>query len=299
MVDDKLVRAFLEVAEEGSFRKAAEKLHYSPMALIKQVNALEKKLGARLFERASSKTTLTDAGEILYADLTRISGEIKKAFDRCGERTDDNRKTVIRFGINLISAPFQVTRLFRQFPCLGELFDVRFFLANQEDVGAELEQVYDFLIWPGRAAGIPGLGFYPLATKAPCLFVPSENVQGEKTEIAHLLKGEVRVLTLTRGICTELDRGADILAGQYPSLLLERRYKAFNLTMLNDAVKTGSTLFLPDLGAELHPGLVRVPLTDLPAIPYGLLFSPRESERKKRFLNEVGYSGTADGWLEQ
>jgi len=202
MVEDKLIRAFLTVAEEGSFRKAAEKLHYSTTALIKQIDALESKLGTRLFERTSSKTTLTDAGETLCADLRKISGEIAKAFDRVGELTDDRRKTVIRFGINLISAPFQVTRLFRQFPRLGELFDVRFFLANQEDVRAELEQKYDFLIWPGRAAGIPGLGFYPLATKAPCLYVPLENEQGEKTEIAQLLKGEVRVLTLEKGICT-------------------------------------------------------------------------------------------------
>lgn len=56
------------VAELGSFNKAAEKLHISPPAVIKQINLLEKSLGVQLFLRTHRGLTLTKAGQSLLQD---------------------------------------------------------------------------------------------------------------------------------------------------------------------------------------------------------------------------------------
>ena len=46
---NKLLDTFLTAAECGSLTKAAERLHLSPTAVVKQINLLEDETGVRLF----------------------------------------------------------------------------------------------------------------------------------------------------------------------------------------------------------------------------------------------------------
>ena len=59
------LHAFLAVAEDLSFRRAAARLHFSQAALSTQIAALEAHLGARLFQRGRFGTELTDDGRAL------------------------------------------------------------------------------------------------------------------------------------------------------------------------------------------------------------------------------------------
>lgn len=52
----------VEVADTGSFSKAAENLYYSQPALTQQIGKLEKELGIQLFHRAHGSVSLTEAG---------------------------------------------------------------------------------------------------------------------------------------------------------------------------------------------------------------------------------------------
>ena len=56
------LKAFVRVAECGSFTKAAESLYLSPTAVMKQINALEKHLDLILLERSPAGVRLTAAG---------------------------------------------------------------------------------------------------------------------------------------------------------------------------------------------------------------------------------------------
>ena len=64
-VDTRLLRAFVAVAEDLNFTRAAERLVLAQQALSAQVQQLEIRLGSRLFERTSRKVQLTEAGEVL------------------------------------------------------------------------------------------------------------------------------------------------------------------------------------------------------------------------------------------
>jgi len=60
------LRAFLKVVELRSFTKAAEALYFSQPAVTQQIQALEREVGERLFERQGRRVTLTPAGEAFY-----------------------------------------------------------------------------------------------------------------------------------------------------------------------------------------------------------------------------------------
>jgi DNA-binding transcriptional LysR family regulator len=65
MLENYRVQVFRAVAEEQSFRRAAEKLHISQPSVSQHVQLLEEELGIRLLDRTSSGVRLTPAGDLL------------------------------------------------------------------------------------------------------------------------------------------------------------------------------------------------------------------------------------------
>lgn len=62
----KPLRAFCQVARLGSVSRAAEALYVSQPAITLQLQALERELGVRLFERVGRRLTPTREGDALY-----------------------------------------------------------------------------------------------------------------------------------------------------------------------------------------------------------------------------------------
>ena len=78
-----VLRYFEAVAEEGSIRRASERLHISPSAVDRQILKLEDYFGTPLFERRPNGMRLTDAGQLVLRhsrdtlhDFARLRGDI-------------------------------------------------------------------------------------------------------------------------------------------------------------------------------------------------------------------------------
>jgi DNA-binding transcriptional LysR family regulator len=62
-MDLRQLEYFVAVAEEANFTRAAERVHISQSGVSAQIRALERELGAALFDRSSRAAVLTVAGE--------------------------------------------------------------------------------------------------------------------------------------------------------------------------------------------------------------------------------------------
>src|SRR5437879_11931189 len=83
MVRDELsvLSAFLAVAEERSFTRAAKRLGGSPSALGHAMRGLEERFGVHLLARTTRSVAPTDAGARLIARLRPALGDIRGALD--------------------------------------------------------------------------------------------------------------------------------------------------------------------------------------------------------------------------
>jgi DNA-binding transcriptional LysR family regulator len=82
------LRAFVAVAELGSFSKAAERLALSPSSLSQIIRSFEERLGVRLFHRTTRSVALTDAGERLLQRVRPALAELEAALTDVGHYRD-------------------------------------------------------------------------------------------------------------------------------------------------------------------------------------------------------------------
>ena len=76
-INFKLLGVFLSVAENASFRKAADQTHRSMPAVSMQIKQLEEQIGVALFQRTTRKVSLTDEGEKLLISARKALAELE------------------------------------------------------------------------------------------------------------------------------------------------------------------------------------------------------------------------------
>ncbi len=79
------LRAFVAIAELGTFTAAALRVHVTQAAISMQIRQLENELNARLFVRAPRRVMLTEAGEQLLHRARQILRDHDAALDEIAE----------------------------------------------------------------------------------------------------------------------------------------------------------------------------------------------------------------------
>jgi DNA-binding transcriptional LysR family regulator len=126
-LDTRLLRAFVAVAEELSFTRAAERLVLAQQALSSQVQQLEVRLGSRLFERTTRRVSLTPEGELLLPHARAVL----EALDAGMQALDAARRVAgatLRVGLSGTSIVPLTSETMRRFSARHP--DVRLVLSN-------------------------------------------------------------------------------------------------------------------------------------------------------------------------
>lgn len=78
-MDLQRLRTFHVLSETLHFRHAAERLGITQSAVSQQIAALEKELGAALFERIGRRVFLTPAGTALATEAVKVLAAVSRA----------------------------------------------------------------------------------------------------------------------------------------------------------------------------------------------------------------------------
>jgi DNA-binding transcriptional LysR family regulator len=94
-VELRQLATFVAVAEEGSFTRAADRLHVVQSAVSAGVRNLEKELGTMLFDRSTRSVKLTDSGRALLPEARATLAAAQAAEDAVDEVSGGLRGTVV------------------------------------------------------------------------------------------------------------------------------------------------------------------------------------------------------------
>jgi DNA-binding transcriptional LysR family regulator len=97
------VSAFVAVAEELHFGRAAERLNMTQPPLSRQIQKLERSVGAKLLERDNRRVELTEAGRAFLGEARRLLALVDTAGD-LARRVDEGAVGTLRLGFTAISA---------------------------------------------------------------------------------------------------------------------------------------------------------------------------------------------------
>jgi DNA-binding transcriptional LysR family regulator len=184
-VELRQLATFVAVAEEGSFTRAADRLHVVQSAVSAGVRNLEKELGVMLFDRSTHSVKLTDSGRALLPEARATLAAAQGARDAVDEARGGLRGTVV---LGTMQAQGM-----RAIDLAGVLAAFR---TDHPDVEVEIRQsgsaemvreVGDgrldlaFVALPGDAP--PGLELLPLASEPIMLAVQAGHPLTERADV--------------------------------------------------------------------------------------------------------------------
>ncbi len=108
------LRYFVAVAEELSFRRAAEKLNLAQPPLSVQIKALERELGLHLLERTTRSVQLTHAGRVFLEEARTVLAAAQNAEHRA-RQAENGLVGTLRLGVIAPAANAWLAGVLRQF----------------------------------------------------------------------------------------------------------------------------------------------------------------------------------------
>lgn len=142
--------AFVTVARQGSFTRAAATLGVTPSALSQAIRGLEEGLKIRLLTRTTRSVATTSAGERLMKAIGHRFDEIESELDALTDLRDKPAGTVrITCGDHVLQSTLlpKLSPLLREYPDIKLEFDVNYgfrdIVADRFDAGVRLGNTID------------------------------------------------------------------------------------------------------------------------------------------------------------
>jgi DNA-binding transcriptional LysR family regulator len=133
------IKAFLAVVEQGSFRKAAQKIFKTQAAVSSSVKALEDEFDVKLFSREQYRPQLTEAGEAFFHNAKLTMNQFER-LDKVGQQLAQGIES--RFNI-VISIAFPLPPLLKKIRTICDQFPNTQFKIFPEALNGVVERIDD------------------------------------------------------------------------------------------------------------------------------------------------------------
>ena len=289
---DPALDTFIAVAECGSFTKAAQRLYISSTAVMKQMNALERRLELKLLDRTPAGVRLTPAGEIIFRDAQFIIGYSKRSITDA-RAAMNTRNDTFRVGTSLLNPakPFMDLwyRVNSEFP--EHKLHLVPFEDDHEGILSEIGKLgekFDFLIGVcDSRTWLSMCQFLPLGRYRKMVAVSRDHplAAKERLEISDLY-GET-LMMIRRGDSGVNDFLRNDMEKNHPMIRIEDTAQFYDMAVFNRCAETQNVLLTIECWQDVHPGLVSIPANWDYSIPYGLLYSKDAPEDVLKFVDVV------------
>jgi DNA-binding transcriptional LysR family regulator len=136
-MDFRQLEMFGAVAEEGTFTRAAERLHVSQSAISRQVKLLEEELGGSLLHRGPKRVALTQPGELLLKMVHRIQRDMMEVVAQISDTHTLHRGSLSVAG-GMTVCLYILPRLLKKFRSLYPHVDLRVASGASENIQRQL-----------------------------------------------------------------------------------------------------------------------------------------------------------------
>ncbi|MDE6473812.1 MAG: LysR family transcriptional regulator [Clostridia bacterium] len=280
---------FISVAENGSFTKAADALYITPTAVMKQINALEERLGITLFARTNHGLQLTEAGKSFLQDARYIVDYSDKAIKKAQEIEDKDKEQSIRIGTSIMTPAKFLLDVWAEIQKVNprlkiELIPFDNTPINSVEILKNLGKHIDVVagLYDDKFLEERGCVAAHLYDKQLSFAIPLTHSLYGKSEISiDDLRGKSVYL-----IRKDWNEYIDELREDLISSGVEvKDFDMFNLGAFNKAAQENTPIITVDGWEDVHPLLKIVPANWQYRIPFGILYSPTPSKQVKEFIN--------------
>jgi DNA-binding transcriptional LysR family regulator len=192
---------FVAVAEEGSFTRAADRLHVVQSAVSATVRNLERELGARLFDRSTHKVALSDAGRALLPEARATLAAAAAARDAVDAVRGGVRGTIV---LGTMQAQgmraIDVAGVLAEFRSEHPGIEVQIRQGSSLEMTAKITEGQLDLAFVGLPdQRFPGVELIPLASEPIMLAVPADHPLAARTRVELAALGAETIIDFPDG----------------------------------------------------------------------------------------------------
>lgn len=259
------LETFLQVAQLGSFSKAAQALYITPSAVIQQVNHLEEDFGTRLLNRTTHGVTLTLAGQLVYQEGQEMVQRSQALRARLAELA---HPSVLTIGTGFLSQPQLFPDLWAEYWGGKPAVPTRFMLmdlAPQEGAEIAILETVMFGSEPPFTAETLPLCEVPL-----CLAAAPDHPLAEREYLTREdLRGAKVVTVRLESMHEQLIRlGNDLSSWGAETIFVDK----YTTAVFNTCRVNGYLLQIPACWDALCLGMKAIPCVWDYKLPYGFYY---------------------------
>lgn len=291
------IETLIEVADAGSFSKAAEKMYITSVSVMNQINALEKRVGVKLFERTNQGVLLTEAGKSFYLDARQIIAASDAAIQKA-RQIAGIEQFIIRIGTSVLRPCKPLVDLWSKIDDGSLPFKIKIvpFDDNPAGISAMLKSLgseidcfvspCDSVLWK------KSYSIYPISTCKCCVAV-SRRHRLAKKELLHWpdMAGE-NLMLVRQGESSILDRMRSEITQSYPDIHIIDLPNFYDMEVFNACEQYGYLMEVPDTWAEVHPSIVTLPVEWEYEMPFGVIYAKKPSGAFKEFIQCIDNAPT-------